>query len=180
MLIKKFIQVFKWNAGLESRHQGRYHGSFSWRSFRMLRVLAMDRQYLSNLLTSRFKNLKYNLILINQLISFIKDKQFCASIEACSMNLTLKISITCLCRFFPIRGSEEKLELKDVIRLLHDHVVHAYSSFKNAFLQIDKVSIIFIFNFLKGVVIMLILFVFSKSWKSKEQKTSLKFDSKFL
>ena len=44
-------------------------------------------------------------------------------------------------RFFPIRGVNEKMDIRDIVRLLHGHVKNAYSSFKKAFLEIDKVSL---------------------------------------
>ena len=47
--------------------------------------------------------------------------------------------LTSLYRYFPIRGAEESKNMSEIVRLLDAHVKNAYSSFKTAFLQIDKV-----------------------------------------
>ena len=38
-------------------------------------------------------------------------------------------------------GADEKADLRDLLRLLDNHVQSHYSSYKNAFLQLDAVSI---------------------------------------
>ena len=43
-------------------------------------------------------------------------------------------------RFFPNMGVGEKADLRDLLKTLDSHVQSHYSSYKNAFLQIDIVS----------------------------------------
>ena len=43
-------------------------------------------------------------------------------------------------KYNPNMGTRETANLRDIIRMLDNHVKHAYSSFKEAFLQIDIVS----------------------------------------
>ena len=51
-----------------------------------------------------------------------------------------RVTVFCDCRYFPIRGAEESKNMSEIVKLLDHHVKNAYSSFKHAFLQIDKVS----------------------------------------
>ncbi len=42
-------------------------------------------------------------------------------------------------RYFPNMGVDEKGDLRDILRLLDDHVQSRYNSYKKAFLQLDVV-----------------------------------------
>ena len=49
--------------------------------------------------------------------------------------------VGCDSRYFPNEGTQVTTNIQDIIKLLDNHVKNAYSSFKKAFLEIDKVNL---------------------------------------
>ena len=48
-------------------------------------------------------------------------------------------------RFFPVRGSDEKLYVDEILLLLNNRIKNGYDTLKKAFLQLDKVQTNIIF-----------------------------------